>query len=98
MASVYASVDRIVAHEVQPAVVERAEILANRARTRLAQHRESGRARIEVTRGRRSDAFVELVDDGGNAVAIEYGRRGSRGRGASQGVYALHYAIGARGA
>ncbi|MFC7330817.1 MULTISPECIES: DUF5403 family protein [Nocardiopsidaceae] len=77
-------------------MVERAEILATRARTRLAQHRESGRARIEVIRGRRSDAFVELVDDGpdGNAVAIEYGRTGSRGRGASQGVYALHYAIG----
>ncbi|GAB3209805.1 hypothetical protein GCM10027294_25660 [Marinactinospora endophytica] len=96
MAQVYRSVERVAAHEAHEATIAQAGRLAGVARQRLAQHRATGRARIEVAAGRRSDAFVELVDPDGNALAIEFGRVGTRDRGTSQGVYALHAAMGAR--
>lgn len=74
MARVDKSTNRVVAHldGVVDAVHGRAEILGARAEGILAQHRDTGQARIEVNRGRRTDSFVDLVDPA--AVALEYGR------------------------
>jgi len=94
---VYKGVEQIAAHEAREAVREKAEELATRARSRLAAHRSSGNARIEVSQGRKSDAFVELVDPGGNALAIECGRSASSEHGAMQGIYPLSHAIGRGG-
>ncbi|WP_117198976.1 DUF5403 family protein [Nocardiopsis sp. TNDT3] len=83
---------------VKGAVRDRAEILARRARGLLAAHRETGQARIVVTKGK-IDAFVSLEDP--NAAAIEYGREAgvsSSGRpyAAQEGLYIIHRTIGAR--
>lgn len=96
MAQVYRGVERIAAHEAHEATIAQAEVMGGVARQRLSQHRHTGRASIEVSAGRRADAFVELVDPGGNALSIEFGRNASSSRGASQGVYALHAAMGVR--
>lgn len=72
MAVVDRNIANIVAHMpgVRDAVRDTAEDVAGRARATLAQHRHSGDASIEVTRGR-TDAHVTLVDDA--ALSIEYG-------------------------
>ncbi|NGO71450.1 DUF5403 family protein [Streptomyces boncukensis] len=76
---------------VREAVRSRANSIASRARSDLAQHRAEGHARIEVTRGR-TDVVVSLVDVA--ALSIEYGRddfTNGRGRhvGAMQGLYIM---------
>lgn len=86
--------------EVKKAVNDRAKVLGARARTLLASHRDTGSARITVTRGK-VDSWVSLEDPNGNALAIEYGRAAgtsSSGRsyGAMQGLYILHRTIGLR--
>ncbi len=72
MAEVDRNVADTVAHlpGVRDAVHDTADEIADHARANLAQHRHSGDASIEVTRGR-TDAHVTLVDDA--ALSIEYG-------------------------
>lgn len=96
MASVNKNVERVAAHQAHRGTIMHAERLMIIAATALATRRAEGDSYVEVSRGRRADAFVELVDPGGNAVAIEFGRSAGSERGASQGVYALHAAMGAR--
>ena len=97
MAQVNRGVERIAAHQAHLGTIMHAERLMLVSAAVLARHRDQGNAYVEVTRGRRADAFVELVDPKGNAIAIEFGRPAGSERGASQGVYALHAAMGARG-
>ena len=97
MASVNRNVYRVAANQPHRGTIMHAERLMLIAATALAARRAEGDSYVEVSRGRRADAFVELVDPGGNAVAIEFGRSAGSERGASQGVYALHAAMGARG-
>ena len=97
MASVNRNVERVAAHQAHRGTIMHAERLMLIAATALAARRAEGDSYVEVSRGRRADAFVELVDPGGNAVAIEFGRTATSKRGATQGVYALHAAMGARG-
>lgn len=97
MAQVYRSVERVAARQAQEGTIAHAERLKLTAAAVLARHRDQGNAYVEVSKGRRADTFVELVDPRGNAVAIEFGRPAGSERGASQGVYALHAAMGARG-
>src|SRR5690606_41225309 len=72
-----ATVDRRVAAKiarlkgVRNAVRDRAEILADRARRLLAQHRATGTAKIQVSRGP-VDSLVSLVDP--PPSSIEWGR------------------------
>lgn len=54
----------------------------------LAARRDTGASYIDVTQGD-TDSFLNLNDPGGNAMAIEFGRSGARGRGTSQGVFAI---------
>lgn len=96
MVRLVANLEKIVAREVADGVHERAEILAERAERLLAAHRHSGRASIEVTRGR-TDSWVSLVDPDGGALSIEYGRGPTSERGPMQGLYILHRMIGMRG-
>ena len=102
MAQVNRGVERIAAHQAHPGTIMHAERLMLVSAAVLARHRDQGNAYVEVSRGWRADAFVELVDPGkngheGNAIAIEFGRPAGSERGASQGVYALGAAMGARG-
>ena len=55
---------------VKAAVHTEAEIIAGRAEGRLAQHRKTGQAQINVTQGD-TDSFVNLDDP--NAMSIEFG-------------------------
>jgi uncharacterized protein DUF5403 len=72
VADVRRDADEIAAHlaGVRDAVHDAAEGIAGRARATLAEHRDTGAATIEVTRGR-TDAHVALVDEA--ALSIEYG-------------------------
>src|SRR5690606_41986514 len=63
VAQVYKGVEQIAAHEAREAVREKAEELATRARSRLAAHRSSGNARIEVSQGRKSDRSEEHTSE-----------------------------------
>ena len=63
-----------------------------KARAILARHRHTGASFIEVTRGD-TDSHISLVDPGGDALAIEFGRTGTMGRGTSRGVHALQGAF-----
>lgn len=94
MATVFKGVEKVAAREARDAVRDKADELAVRSRQRLESHRHSGRSSIEVEHGK-VDSFVVLDDPGpdGNALAIEFGRKGGE-HGATQGVYALSYAIG----
>lgn len=88
MAIVYRSCNETVAHlpGVVGAVRAAGERGAAGAKAILAAHFETGASKIEVKYGR-TDTVVSLVDKA--AVSIEFGRTGARGRGASQGVFAL---------
>lgn len=99
MVQIRKGVERVAARQAHRGTIMHAERLMVVAAGVLARHRAEGDSYVEVTRGRRADAFVVLVDPGphGNALAIEFGRRASSERGATQGVYALHAAMGARG-
>ncbi|AIG78463.1 Hypothetical protein AJAP_28125 [Amycolatopsis japonica] len=74
MAYVYSdrTVNRIVSRleGVRAAVADAALEIAADAEARLAGHRETGRARIEVEQGR-VDSYVYLVDEA--ALSIEFG-------------------------
>lgn len=90
MAIVYPDCNDTVAHldGVVGAVYAKAQEGAAKAQSILALHHHTGNAHIDVTRGD-VDSFVNLNDPGGNAMAIEFGRAGTRGRGTSQGVHAI---------
>lgn len=96
MADVDADLDQQIAHMagVKAAVYAKAQQGAGRAAAVLAAHRYEGDSEINVTRGNKTDAFVNLDDTRGDhaAGAIEYGRSGGRG-GATQGVHALSRAF-----
>lgn len=73
---------------VQAAVSASSEEIGAKARGNLAIHRLTGHARIEVEHSVPSDygdygdidAVVWLVDQGGDAAAIEFGHRHNRNR------------------
>lgn len=65
---------------------------AAKARSILARHRDTGASYIDVSRGD-TDSFINLNDPGGNALAIEFGRTGTMGKGTSRGVHALQGAF-----
>jgi len=102
VAAVYKRVNAVVSHlpGVRDSVYNEAQDIAGRARGLLAQHRVSGNSSVEIAR-QSPDAVVSLVDPGGNAMAIEYGR-GEYERddgvrvGAMSGLYILHRAAGLR--
>ena len=75
MATVYGWVDEYVAHlgGVRRTVAGHGDDLAARARARLAAHRETGAASIDVDHGA-VDTVVSLVDPA--ALSIEFGRGG----------------------
>lgn len=83
-----ANLERVCSHlpGVVQAVAREGEQIAARARGRLAEHRVTGTATILVTH-HVPDTIVSLVDPA--AVSIEFGRNGSRGRGASRGLHVL---------
>jgi len=93
MAIVYADCNSTVAHltGVIAAVHEAAVEGGAAAEAILRSHFETGASQIEVTQGS-VDSFVSLVDDA--AVSIEFGRTGARGKGTSQGVFAVTGAFG----
>jgi hypothetical protein len=76
------------------AVHDKAQQGGRRAETILRAHHHEGDARIEVTQGT-TDSFVSLVDPA--AFSIEFGRTGARGRGRSQGIFAVTGAFGGLG-
>ena len=90
---IYPNCDEIVAHlpGVIGAVYDEAKERGRMAEAILRAHYVEGASEIEVTRGV-TDSWVSLVDDA--AVSIEFGRSGARGRGASQGVFAVNGAMG----
>lgn len=77
-----------------------ADEIGNRARANLQMHRLTGHSRIEVESqisGKYGDidAAVWLVDDGGDALAIEFGHRHNKNRDVwVEGKYVLRNAIG----
>lgn len=77
MAYVKPTTDRIVAHlpGVKAAVWIMAEDGAANARAKLAAHRYRGDAQIEVSLGKKTDAYVTLSDMRGQraALSIEFG-------------------------
>jgi hypothetical protein len=91
---IYDRCNEIVAHlpGVIDAVHDEAKERAGIAEGILRAHFHEGESKIEVTRGS-VDSWVSLVDP--NAVSIEFGRSGARGRGTSQGVFAVMGAFGA---
>lgn len=87
----------IVAHlpGVKAEIKATAQAGQQRAKAILAAHRDTGHAKITLTRGTKLDWFVNLDDtastkaEGGPAAhAIEFGRSGGK-RGATQGVKAI---------
>lgn len=72
---------------VQAAVAAAAEEVAAEARGKLAMHRLTGHSRIEVGSVPAEDgdygdldSVVWLIDDGGDAAAIEFGHRHNKNR------------------
>lgn len=80
---------------VVAAVYGQAEKIATKAEMRLADHRkpdDDTSSSIDVTRGT-TDSFINLNDDGGGAIGIEFGYRAENGRI----VHGLHIITGAAG-
>lgn len=96
MAEVYPDCNEKIAKDV-PGVAAYVYTVAqrggNKARAILNRHRDTGASYIEVTRGNHPDSHISLVDPGGNALAIEFGRKGTMGTGPSRGVHALQGAF-----
>lgn len=88
MAVVYPHTDGLIAHlpAVRAVVRAEAQTRAALARALLAAHRVSGRARIEVSRGR-TDMVVSLVDPA--ALSIEFGHTDARTGRAVAGLYIM---------
>jgi hypothetical protein len=93
---IYPDCNEIIAKDV-PGVAAYVYVVAQRggakARAILNAHRDTGASYIEVTRGNDPDSHISLVDPGGDALAIEFGRTGTMGRGTSRGVHALQGAF-----
>lgn len=81
--------DDIVAHlpGVKTEVQFQARVGAAKAKAIMARHHDTGAAHITLTHGK-LDWFVNLVDPGGAAAAIEFGRL-KGGHGTTRGVGAL---------
>lgn len=58
---------------VAAAVEQLAATVEAKAKAKLAEHRQTGRMRVEIER-RSPDVLVWLVDPDGGAVAAEFGR------------------------
>jgi hypothetical protein len=84
-----ADCDSVVAHlpGVVEAVASEARGGARRAEAILSGHHRTGAAHITVTHGV-TDSFVNLVDPGGAAAAIEFGHTTKQGRGV-EGIHAI---------
>jgi hypothetical protein len=94
---IYPDCNEIIAKEV-PGVAAYVYTVAQsggaKARSILNAHRDTGASYIEVTKGSHPDSHISLVDPGGNAIAIEFGRPGTTGRQPpSRGVHALQGAF-----
>ncbi len=91
MASVHIDADcnSVIAHlpGVIAEVAAKAAEGAGRAEAILSRHHRTGATHITVTHGR-TDSFVNLVDPGGAAAAIEFGHTTKSGR-AVQGIHAI---------
>lgn len=91
MASVHIDEDcnEVIAHlpGVIASVAAKATEGAGKATAILATHRYTGAAHITVSHGS-VDSFVNLVDPGGAAAAIEFGRM-TGNRGTTRGVGAI---------
>lgn len=94
---IYEDCNETVAHlpGVRAHIASRSRKAAARAKAKLLGHRVRGDAHIEHSMGT-LDGYVSLVDPPSdansgkpNAMAIEFGRTGARGRGASQGIHVL---------
>jgi hypothetical protein len=103
VAVVYPNCDEIVARQagVKAAVRAKGKQIEGEARALFAMHDHPGGASIEgEVAGNGKDYLVSLVDPGGNAVAIEFGRGGftrkSDGRyiGPMEGLHVLGRAAG----
>jgi uncharacterized protein DUF5403 len=92
MAEVYANCNDIVAHlpAVRAAVKRAADRAAALASGVLAEHRNTGDAEITVTKGTKTDYFVNLDDTRGQgaAAAIEFGHTAPDGTWV-EGIHAL---------
>jgi len=79
----------VVAHlpGVVAAVAARTEEAKGVAEARLAAHHDTGETHITVTHGV-TDSFLNLVDPGGAAAAIEFGGTRKSGK-AFQGIHAI---------
>ena len=78
--------------EVQAKVKSEADRIASTATALLAGYRDSGNSRIEIEYDV-PDALVNLVDPGGNALAIEFGHRDKRSGKYVEGLYVLTRAL-----
>lgn len=89
---IYPNCNDTVAHQpgVRRALKRHADRIAGRASSVLSQHRHSGDAEINVTRGTKLDYFVNLDDTRGQraAAAIEFGHMAPNGRWV-EGIHAL---------
>lgn len=101
MARVYGRLHRAVAahKDVQAALQNVAEDVAERARGIARAHHVSGEYESAVTVGRgRIDRYVYLdLEKDPAAIDKEFGRTGAKGRGTSQGIYALTRAAAGEG-
>ena len=93
----WSDVNRTVARlpGVRTAVFEEANKIAAKAEQRLSAHRkpdDDTSSSIDVSRGT-VDSFINLDDDGGGAMGIEFGYRAENGRI----VHGLHIVTGAAG-
>jgi hypothetical protein len=80
---------------VREAVFESANKIAAKAEQRLSAHRkpdDDTSSSIDVSRGT-VDSFINLDDDGGGAMGIEFGYRAENGKI----VHGLHIITGAAG-
>lgn len=92
---VYSNAAEVAAHElgVRAAVTDEAIKIGTRATLRLAAHRDTGHAEIEVSKGTKGvDSFVSLVDDA--AMSIEFGHRHNRSGEFVRGLYIITGAAG----
>lgn len=87
------SMNKIVSHleGVGLAVHETAREIGGKAESRLATHRDTGAAEIEVERGD-VDSYVSLVDEA--AVSIEFGHKNAQ---TGRYVHGLYIVTGAAG-
>lgn len=92
------AMNRVVSHQdgVKAAVYSQAVEIHGRAESRLSMHRDTGKARVTITRGD-TDAFVNLEDRA--ALSIEFGHavKGKYAGGEVKYVPGLYIITGAAG-